>query len=141
MVVYSLGVRPASLRSRPFIRRDTCDLRRRSPFPFVGGGLAQHANTLNLEEERSSRSRRCVWVCVCVCEGNLRGGSLWILTFKADSGELVGFRSANHHLLAGCLRQSKKKKRKDVGRGKREKKVHDRAQKLPFEHPHIRIGI
>lgn len=31
---------------------------------------------------------------MCVCarrvKGNLRGGSLWILTFKADLGEPVG---------------------------------------------------
>lgn len=34
--VYSLSVKPAPLQLRPFIRRDTYDLRRRSSFPFVG---------------------------------------------------------------------------------------------------------
>lgn len=47
---------------------------------------------------------------MCVCmqeEANLRGGSLWILTFKADLGELVGFQSVNHPLLRGFVETKK----------------------------------
>lgn len=77
----------------------------------------QHANTQNLvwleEEVVHVCEDVCVFMCVPVCaHRDLRGGSLWILTFKADSRELEGFQSVNHPLLAGCLGEDGGKERK-----------------------------
>lgn len=71
-----------------------------------------------------------MYACVCVQEeANLRGGSLWILTFKADLGELAGFQSVNHPLLTGCRDEER-----DDGKGRmRNRKSAGAWQKLLFQ--------